>query len=164
MTAFKVERGAFDPSSVRRWATTDVRHDDWPVVYTINGQKDVYVGESVNAATRMRQHLDSPKAPLLKTFRVVLDGTYNKSVCLDLETYLIRLFNADQKFNVLNKQTSSRNSNYYDRHRYRDGFEDVFEFLKSEGLFTSTKSLEDIENSNLFKLSPFVSWDCPEFG
>ena len=43
-------------------------------------------------------------------FRVVLDDTFNKSVCLDLETYLIRALNADRTFTVLNKQSSARNS------------------------------------------------------
>lgn len=118
MTDFTIRRERFSRGAVARWTRTDVRHDDWPVVYAIDGSEHVYVGESVNAATRMRQHLDSPKSALLNRFHVVLDDTFNKSVCLDLETYLIRLFNADQKFTVLNKQTSSRNSNYYDRARY----------------------------------------------
>lgn len=155
MTDFRIEHERFDPSDVRAWVRRDSRHDDWPVVYAINGSDHVYVGESVNAGTRMVQHLGSPKATQLDEFRVVLDETFNKSVCLDLETYLIRAFNADQSFTVLNKQSNSRNSNYYDRSHYRERFADVFEALRAEGLFRN--SLERIENSNLFKLSPFVS-------
>lgn len=155
MTAFRIEHERFDPADVRDWARRDGLHDDWPVVYAINGNRHIYVGESVNAGTRMLQHLGSPKATLLDEFRVVLDETFNKSVCLDLETYLIRAFNADQTFTVLNKQSNTRNSNYYDRSRYRQRFAAVFEALQAEGLFRH--DLESIENSNLFKLSPFVS-------
>ncbi|WP_269303363.1 DNA/RNA helicase domain-containing protein [Aeromicrobium sp. HA] len=156
MTGFTIRRDRFARDAVARWAKMEVAHDDWPVVYAIRGSNHVYIGESVNAATRMRQHLDSPKAPLLDRFHVVLDETFNKSVCLDLETYLIRLFGADQRFRVLNKQTNSRNSNYYDRARYRERFAEIFRALRDEGLFNARR-LEDLENSNLFKLSPFVS-------
>lgn len=156
MTGFTIRRDRFSRDAVTRWAKMDVAHDDWPVVYAIGGTKHVYIGESVNAATRMRQHLDSPKAHLLDRFHVVLDETFNKSACLDLETYLIRLFSADQRFTVLNKQTNSRNSNYYDRALYRARFSEIFDALKAEGLFNAGR-LEDLENSNLFKLSPFVS-------
>lgn len=155
MTDFTIEHARFNASRVRRWMQEDSRHDDWPVVYAISGSDDVYVGESVNAATRMLQHLASSRAPLLDEFRVVLDDTFNKSVCLDLETYLIRALNADGAFTVLNKQSSARNSNYYDRSHYRERFARIFEALRAEGLFRS--ALEEIENSNLFKLSPFVS-------
>jgi DUF2075 family protein len=155
MTGFEIRRERFDASQVRSWIGEDGRHDDWPVVYAISGSNDVYVGESVNAGTRMLQHLGSPKAALLDEFRVVLDDTFNKSVCLDLETYLIRALNADGSFTVLNKQSSARNSNYYDRSHYRERFASIFEALRAEGLFHH--DLEEIENSNLFKLSPFVS-------
>ncbi|SKB04885.1 DUF2075 domain-containing protein [Aeromicrobium choanae] len=156
MTGFKIKRDRFSHDAVAHWAKLEVAHDDWPVVYAIDGSDHVYIGESVNAATRMRQHLDSPKAHLLDRFHVVLDDTFNKSVCLDLETYLIRLFAADQRFTVLNKQTNSRNSNYYDRAQYRTRFTAIFEALRDQGLF-DTKRLDELENSNLFKLSPFVS-------
>lgn len=155
MTDFRIEHAEFTRDQIGTWSRQDVKHDDWPVVYTINGTRDIYVGESINAATRMLQHLKSPKADVLREFRVVLDETFNKSVCLDLETYLIRLFNADENFTVLNKQSSSRNSNYYDRARYRDQFASIFESLREQGLFRH--DLERIENSNLFKLSPFIS-------
>lgn len=155
MTGFRIERAAFERGQVQEWAGREVRHDDWPVVYAINGARHVYVGESVNAGTRVLQHLASPKAEHLDEFRVVLDDTFNKSVCLDLETYLIRMLNADQRYTVLNKQLNTRNSNYYDRHRYRARFADVFEALRAAGLFDH--DLETLENSNLFKLSPFTS-------
>ncbi len=42
---------------------------------------------------------------------------------------------------------------YYGRDVYREGFREIFEQLRSEGLFQ--RSIPEIENSDLFKLSPF---------
>jgi hypothetical protein len=49
----------------------------------------VYVGESIHAVTRMNQHLARRERDHLDTVRVVIDPTFNKSVCLDLESFLI---------------------------------------------------------------------------
>ena len=44
-------------------------------------------------------------------------------------------------------------SDYYQRETYREHFEEIFEQLRAEGLFE--KSAVDIENSDMFKLSPY---------
>ncbi|MGO7983480.1 hypothetical protein ACC691_37155, partial [Rhizobium johnstonii] len=41
----------------------------------------------------------------------------------------------------------------YDRGSYRETFRDVFDQLRNDGVFT--RSIPEIENSDLFKLSPF---------
>jgi DUF2075 family protein len=87
--------------------------------------------------------------------RVVLDETFNSSVCLDLESQLIAYFAADEKFEVLNSNAGMSNSDYYDRDKYRQSFDDIFKRLLDEGLLT--RSIPDIVNSNLFKYSPFKS-------
>ncbi len=43
----------------------------------------------------MRQHLENPDKQHLRSVRVIIDDTFNKSVCLDLESYLIRLLAGD---------------------------------------------------------------------
>ena len=71
---------------------------NWPVVYVIDGNrrpKKVYVGETTSAQKRIRQHLRNPQKRALDSIRVVVDDTYNKSVCLDLEAHLIRWFHGD---------------------------------------------------------------------
>src|SRR5690625_6840773 len=60
--------------------------EDWPVVYTIDNQRDVYVGESQHVAKRMRQHRANPAKQSLRRVRVIIDERFNKSVCLDLRS------------------------------------------------------------------------------
>lgn len=159
MTPFSVERLAFNAEQVQLWARADPRHTNWPVVYVIDGNKQgagpdaIYVGETRNAAARMRQHLASPQKRGLRSIRVVVDDTYNKSVCLDLESHLIRWLAGDGRYAVLNGNEGIIDAAYYDRESYRQSFREIFEELRAEGLFE--RSIPQIENSDLFKLSPF---------
>ena len=165
MTPFEIERLDFKPSAVRAWAPQAPHNSNWPVVYVLDDAataasssfseklNDVYVGESLNAAERMRQHLESSEKQHLTTVRVIVDDTFNKSVCLDLESYLIRMLAGDGAYRVLNRNDGITESDYYDRARYRETFLEVFEQLRRDGVFT--RSIPEIENSDLFKLSPF---------
>lgn len=159
MTPFEIDKLPFTREAVSNWGALDRRHSNWPVVYVLDETKrtvdlrDVYVGESLNAASRMRQHLETVPKQHLGTVRVIIDETFNKSVCLDLESYLIRMLAGDGTYRVLNRNDGITESNYFDRERYRETFREVFEELRSEGLFTRT--IPEIENSDLFKLSPF---------
>lgn len=163
MTSFEIQRVPFDKNAVRTWAKGDPRHRNWPVVYLLDGGRggrpsggldDVYVGETLNAEARMLQHLDNDeKRQALSEIRVVLDDRYNKSVCLDLESHLIRLLAGDGAYRVLNRNDGITDSAYYDRELYRESFQQVFAQLRAEGVFT--RSIPEIENSDLFKLSPY---------
>lgn len=153
MTSFEIERLRFDLSDVEQWGATDRRHVNWPVVYTLNNDRDIYVGESKNVTSRMRQHLDSQTKSGLRSIRVVIDDRFNKSVCLDLESYLIRMLAGDGKYRVLNGNAGITDADYFDRAQYQKTFTQVFEALFKEGVFTRT--IPQIENSDLFKLSPF---------
>ena len=161
-----IVRVPFDRESLDLWALTDVRHTDWPVVYVLHQSspqhsyghpqerlRDIYVGETRNAAGRMRQHLVNPDKRQLDTVRVVVDETFNKSACLDLESRLIQLLSADGTYSVLNRNDGITSANYYDRERYRGVFTEVVQQLRAEGVFT--RPIPEIENSDLFKLSPF---------
>ncbi|MFJ8894445.1 DNA/RNA helicase domain-containing protein [Leifsonia sp. NPDC102414] len=155
----------FAPDAVAAWSLLDRRNVNWPVVYVLDDVpaaeatpgarrlSDVYVGESLNAAARMRQHLGSAEKSQLTSARFIVDDTFNKSVCLDLESYLIRMLAGDGAHRVLNRNDGIVEADYYDRERYRETFREVFDELKDEGLFTRT--IPEIENSDLFKLSPF---------
>ena len=59
----------------------------------------------------------------------------------------------DGAFEVLNRNDGITEAAYYDRDRYRETFREVFDELKDDGVFTRT--IPEIENSDLFKLSPF---------
>src|SRR4051794_9376437 len=166
MTAFEIRPLAFDEQGIEQWPSSDPRGGNWPVVYVLdNGgraivaaeegeaSKSVYVGETGNALSRLRQHLASPERGRLTDARVILDPRFNKSVCLDLESFLIRMFAGDGLYQVLNRNDGIVDPDYYDRPAYRETFRDVFEALKRDGLFART--IPEIENSDLFKLSPF---------
>ncbi len=151
--SYKVERIPFDSESIKNWEKVDGKHVNWPVVYTLNGSQSVYVGESTSAANRLKQHLVGKKGLGLRHVNVVLDEKANKSACLDLESFLIRLFSGDGQFEVMNRNDGLVEADYFNRHDYRETFNQVFEDLRAQGLFT--RPLPEIQNSALFKLSPF---------
>lgn len=154
MTGFELARFPFASDEIRAWGAIDPKHRNWPVVYVLNNDAEVYVGESVNAEGRMRQHLESDEKKHLSWVRVVLDDTFNKSACLDLESFLIRMFSGDGHLQVLNHNAGITDADYYNRKTYKKTFDDVFEKLRThEHLFQRT--LPEIINSDLFKLSPF---------
>lgn len=154
MTGFSLERFPFDSDRVRAWGSADPRHRNWPVVYVLDSAAEVYVGESLNAEGRLRQHLDSVEKSRLERVRVVLDETFNKSACLDLESFLLRMFSGEGRLKVLNHNAGITDADYFDRDSYRRTFDDVFEVLRTqEHLFQRT--LPEIINGDLFKLSPF---------
>ncbi|PPF23650.1 AAA family ATPase [Rathayibacter rathayi] len=154
MTGFSLERFPFDSDQVRAWGSADPRHRNWPVVYVLDNAAEVYVGESLNAEGRLRQHLDSVEKSRLERVRVVLDETFNKSACLDLESFLLRMFSGEGRLKVLNHNAGITDADYFDRDSYRRTFDEVFEVLRTqEHLFQRT--LPEIINSDLFKLSPF---------
>ncbi|MDF2047344.1 DUF2075 domain-containing protein [Microbacterium sp. Kw_RZR3] len=158
MTPSEIERLEFTGSAISTWASDDERRRNWPVVYVLDnagsiGSPSVYVGETVSAASRMRQHLQSPSKAGFRRVRVVIDDTFNKSACLDLESHLIRWLAGDGQFAVLNGNEGIIDAQYYAREQYRESFRDIFEQLRSEGVFQ--RSIPEIENTDLFKLSPF---------
>lgn len=161
---FEIDRLDFNRRAVDDWAPLDRHNSNWPVVYVLDGDSaaatkaagivgDVYVGESLNAASRMRQHLDSDEKKHLAKIRVIVDDRFNKSVCLDLESYLIRLLAGDGSYRVLNRNDGIVEANYFDREQYQERFREVFDELRRDGVFNRT--IPEIENSDLFKLSPF---------
>lgn len=153
MTSFRIEEVLLTAEAVDAWSLTDPRLRNWPVVYALDDEREIYVGESRNVTVRFGQHMENPERRHLVRGRVVVDEEFNKSACLDLESYLIRLFAGDGKYTVLNRNDGIVDADYYQRARYQARFDEVFQELRDLGLFTRT--VREIENSDLFKLSPF---------
>jgi DUF2075 family protein len=157
MTSFRIEHLH---GIARVQNVGDARLGDWPVVYVLKGGKKVYVGESINVRNRFTQHLASPNKVGLDTAYVVLDDSFNKSAALDLESHLVRYLAADGQFDVLNRNQGILDADYFDRAEYRSRFPEVFEAFKEFGIFSH--SINEIEKSDLFKLSPYKALNADQ--
>ena len=155
MTGSKIIRFPFSSNSAKQLATIEPKLANWPVVYTIRNSSQIYVGETTSAEMRMRQHAESASKRELEEVSVILDETFNKSACLDLESQLIKYFFADEKFEVLNGNSGIMESDYFDRDRYQKTFDRIFGLLCEQGVLT--RSVPELVNSDFFKYSPFKS-------
>lgn len=155
MTDFKIEKFPFDQGAVNNWGLADPVGVDWPVVYTLSSDDQIYVGETLNATSRLTQHLKSSSKQNLKSVQIILNARFNKSACLDLESQLIKYFAADGTHRVLNANSGITEANYFERDSYRESFKELFDLLVKDGLLS--RPIEEIVNSNLFKFSPFKS-------
>lgn len=128
---------------------------NWPVVYIIHNDKthEAYIGETLNAGKRVAQHWQNEDRQRLKIIHILTDETFNKSVILDLEAFLIKYVSADGKYKLQNSNGGLSDFNYYDREKYEKNFLSIWDRLKELGLVKS--SIADIENSDLFKYSPY---------
>ena len=129
--------------------------ENWPVVYVLNNDDEAYVGETVNVARRTEQHLGSAGKQSLTEIRIISDKDFNKSVVLDLESFLIKHMAADGKYKLLNGNNGIQDHDYYERSRYEDEFKTIWNKLRKLGVVS--RSIEDIENSELYKYSPYKS-------
>ena len=152
MTDYRIDRFPFDAQAISFWAQAEQLGANWPVVYTLSNDKEIYVGESLSAVSRLNQHLSTTKQKLSRV-QIILNERFNKSVCLDLESQLIRYLAADGKHRVLNANAGIQDANYFDRDKYQKSFNELFELMVEDGLLS--KPVPEIVNSNLFKFSPF---------
>jgi hypothetical protein len=152
---FQIRNYSFDQQSINNLAVADHLEENWPVVYQIYNNSEVYIGETTNLKNRMHQHMANDQKSSLRrgSFKVVFDETFNKSVALDLESYLIQYFSGDGKFKVLNRNDGMCDRDYYDRANYRQTFEEIWNRLRE--LKIADKTISDINNSELFKFSPY---------
>lgn len=128
---------------------------NWPVVYLIEDKKEIYIGQTINAYYRSKQHFDNPDRRKLKEIHILTDEEFNVSAALDIESWLIQYISADGKYVIQNGNGGLRNHNYYDKVKYKTKFELAWETLKNKGIVQN--SLYDLKNSDLFKYSPYKS-------
>lgn len=128
---------------------------NWPVVYFIHDDvgREAYIGETLNAGKRAGQHWTNPDRQRLNVIHFMTDETFNKSVILDLEAFLIKYISADGKYTLQNNNNGLADFDYYAREEYEHQFLKIWDVLKEHGLVQS--DIADIENSDLFKYSPY---------
>jgi DUF2075 family protein len=135
---------------------TWVKHQ-WPLVYFIQNDsiKLAYVGESTNASSRIKNHLANPERCKLDKISIIGSDKFNKSATLDIESNLIQYITAEGTYNLQNGNYGLVNHNYYQKDLYKNLFKEVWNKLLEKKIVT--KSLTEIENSELFKYSPYKS-------
>ncbi len=126
---------------------------DWPVVYLIENGKELYVGETIRAYGRTKQHLENEARKKLNTIHIISDDEFNKSATLDAESSLIEYLVADGKYILQNGNGGLQNHDYFDRERYQAKFELLWKNLQK--LNIAKNDLLQIRNSDLFKYSPY---------
>lgn len=174
--SFEIKTYSFQKPPMEKNSTTrldeHIMGSNWPVVYLLHGNREIYVGETSNAVGRIDQHLDPngryhKKRQNLDTVEIVFDTTFNKSAILDIENTLISLLRFEIKqmkgkpkqskyFGVLQNGNSgqSKMHNYYNRAYYQDEVEKIWKELKERQI--ATNDYQDIVNDTIFKFSPYT--------
>lgn len=134
---------------------------NWPVVYIINNKKEAYIGETTDASIRSGQHLGNESRRRLNRISIIGNDKFNKSSILDLESFLIKYMSADETFQLQNGNGGLQNHNYYQKEMYESEFKNIWKQLKSLGLVKN--NLRIIENSDLFKYSPYKSLTVDQY-
>jgi predicted GIY-YIG superfamily endonuclease len=145
----------FELDSINTWGQGNAKFNNWPSVYTLNDSKKIYVGESGGLQARFQQHKKHAQKKTLTQANLLIEETFNKSACLDLESHLIRYFAADAQFEVLNLNSGISEADYYNRPEYKIIFDEIFDELHTKGFLK--RSVPELINSLLFKYSPFKS-------
>ncbi len=131
--------------------------NQWPLVYFIQNDfiGTAYIGESTNASSRIKNHLANPERCKLNKISIIGSDKFNKSATLDIESNLIQYITAEGTYELQNGNYGLINHNYYQQDLYKNLFREVWNKLVERKVVT--KSLTEIENSELFKYSPYKS-------
>lgn len=127
--------------------------DNWPMLYILENGKKAYIGESNHVKTRMTQHTTNEEKRIFNKVHFIYSRLFNQSVTFDYESKLIQYIVADELFQVTNKNSGIADKQYYEKGKYDKKFELLWRKLQQEKLVKH--SLEEIENSDLFKYSPY---------
>ena len=157
-TQVKINHYDFENSLLEDFSTNHFAKDLWPLVYILSDgdSKTAYVGETTDAYSRMGTHLKHKTKSKLTSVHLITSEKFNKSATLDIESNLIKYMSGDNKFTLLNGNLGLANHNYYQKKEvYWDIFNTIWNQLRAEGI--SKHSIEHIDNSDLFKYSPYKS-------
>lgn len=131
--------------------------NQWPLVYFIQNEREkiAYVGESTNAASRIKNHLSNKERTILNKISIIGSDKFNKSATLEMESNLIQYITSEGTYTLQNGNYGLVNHNYYQQDLYKNLFKEVWKKLIEKKIVS--KSLTEIENSDLFKYSPYKS-------
>lgn len=137
--------------------------NSWPIVYFLQNteSRKGYVGESTNGYDRISNHLKDTKKKHLKKVTIIGSDKFNKSAVLDIESQLIQHFSSEGTWKLLNANNGRTFHEYYQRKEYSGLFKQIWETLVEKKIVT--KTLEEIQNSNFFKYSPYKSLNRDQY-
>ena len=135
--------------------------NNWPVVYIIYNKKEAYIGETLNASVRSYQHFSNNEKQKLNKMIIIKDEMFNKSVTLELESFLIEYMSADNKFKLQNGNNGLHNHNYFQKEIYEPKLREIWLQLKSIGIVNN--DLKRIATKNLFKYSPYKTLTTDQY-
>ena len=153
-----VARYDFDQQTMQELQTHSHIANLWPIVYILShGKKKVaYVGETTDALNRLSTHFKYWEKRQLTTAHLIASNYFNKSATLDIEANLIKYLAGDGVYQLLNANMGLANHNYYQKDKvYWSLFESIWNQLRQAGI--TRHSLDHINNSDLFKYSPYKS-------
>jgi len=129
--------------------------EKWPVVYIIHNDQEAYIGETVDAVSRISNHLANPKRQPLTKLQIISDEEFNKSATLEIEASLINYMSSDGVFKLQNGNMGLTFHKYYQQSLYQEKFNELWQLLIREKI--ARNGLSKIKNSDLFKYSPYKS-------
>ena len=152
------EKYDFNKKSLKKINENPWVKNQWPLVYFIQneGKRVAYIGESTNFSNRIKNHLANPKKRnAFNKISIIGSDKFNKSATLDIESKLIQYISSEGTYELQNGNHGLINHNYYQQDLYKNLFIDIWGKLIENKIVS--KSLEEIENSELFKYSPYKS-------
>ena len=126
---------------------------NWPMLYILENGKKAYIGQSNHVRTRMTEHLNNKQKAIFEKVHFIYSAKFNQSVTLDYESKLIQYIVADELFEVTNGNGGIADKEYYNKKTYDSEFGKLWAKLQRVKL--AKHSIEEIENSDLFKYSPY---------
>jgi DUF2075 family protein len=152
-----ISKYTFSKDTIREISNNQFVKNQWPLIYIISSDKikEAYVGESTNALSRMLNHLTNEERLKLSTLHLITSDKFNKSATLDIENNLIKYISADGKYKLQNGNAGLTLHNYYQKDLYFEIFKTIWLELREENL--NINALKKIDNSDLFKYSPYKS-------
>jgi DUF2075 family protein/SOS-response transcriptional repressor LexA/predicted GIY-YIG superfamily endonuclease len=152
---FIINRFDFDSNVFNELYSNHYLNDLWPIVYILSddGAMEAYVGETTDTFARMKSHLKNSKKKKLTAVHFISSEKFNKSATLDVESNLIKYISGDGQYKLLNANAGLANHNFYQKPIYWNLFLNLWDALRAKGI--SKHSVEYINNSDLFKYSPY---------
>lgn len=154
----EVNRYGFSADTLDGIKANAYASNNWPLVYILSDgiERRAYVGETTSALARLSTHLKHAHKKSLTTVHLISSERFNKSATLDIESALIKYMAADGCFSLLNGNLGLVDHNYYQKDElYSRIFREAWDKLRAQGV--AEYSLEAIDNSDVFKYSPYKS-------